>query len=261
MRRARFVVAFAAGAACLAWASVGFGASGLRPAPEGSFRGAPSELTRFTPGELARGFLALAFGSDLRLGPKLKRIHRFDHPVRIHVIAPGGGERLDAYRRVIADFAKALPALAITMTDDRERADIAVRLIAEKDFPAAIASAFGARAARVFLAKTDAQCMTSVKSELEGPIMRADSFVIVDQGDDVFFNCAYHEMLHALGLPNHDQTNPWTALNQNRTVGYLTVYDRAMLRILYDPRMRSGLSHQQAAAVLGPLAREVAAAP
>jgi hypothetical protein len=66
----------------------------------------------------------------------------------------------------------------------------------------------------------------------------------------VFLDCAYHELLHAFGLSNHDQRNVWTTLNQNRMVGYLTVYDRDLLDILYDPRIRPGMSPRAARAVL-----------
>jgi len=47
-------------------------------------------------------------------------------------------------------------------------------------------------------------------------------------GTDIFLDCAYHETLHALGLMNHADDIPWTTLNQRRSVGYLSVYDRAM---------------------------------
>jgi hypothetical protein len=76
------------------------------------------------------------------------------------------------------------------------------------------------------------------------------SFIIVDKGEDVFLDCAYHELLHAFGLSNHDQHNPWTTLNQKRMVGYLTVYDRYLLTLLYDPHIRPGMTVRQARAVL-----------
>ena len=76
------------------------------------------------------------------------------------------------------------------------------------------------------------------------------SFIIVDKGDDVFLDCGYHELLHAFGLSNHDQRNPWTTLNQRRMVGYLTVYDRALLTILYDRRIEPGMTARQARALL-----------
>ena len=82
------------------------------------------------------------------------------------------------------------------------------------------------RIAKTFIARTDPQCMTSVKSSADGDIVHSVSFVIVDKGDDVFLDCAYHELLHAFGLSNHDQRNPWTTLNQNRMVGYLGLRPR-----------------------------------
>ena len=122
------------------------------------------------------------------------------------------------------------------------RTDIEVRLIDEKDFQSALQAAFGAKIAKTFVARTDPQCMTSVKSTADGKIVHSVSFIIVDKGDDVFLDCAYHELLHAFGLSNHDQHNPWTTLNQKRMVGYLTVYDRALLTLLYDPRIKPGMT-------------------
>ena len=98
--------------------------------------------------------------------------------------------------------------------------------------------------------------MTSVKSSAEGEIVHSVSFIIVDKGDDVFLDCAYHELLHAFGLSNHDQRNPWTTLNQKRMVGYLTVYDRALLTLLYDPRITPGMTNARARATLPGVIRE-----
>jgi hypothetical protein len=92
--------------------------------------------------------------------------------------------------------------------------------------------------------------MTSVKSEPSGEIVHSVTFVIVDKGEDVFRDCAYHELLHAFGLSNHDQSNPWTTLNQNRVVGYLTVYDRDLLSILYDRRIEPGMTRKRVRARL-----------
>jgi hypothetical protein len=57
-------------------------------------------------------------------------------------------------------------------------------------------------------------------------------------------------MLHAFGLSNHDQDNPWTSLNQTRIVGYLSVYDRALLTLLYDPQIRPGMSRNDVTRLL-----------
>ena len=189
--------------------------------------------------------MALAFGSDLRIGARPRGIRRFDHPIRAKVIPGGSVDRSDRMRDVIAEYARKVPSLhlaGVAGAADTGDADIEVRLIDEKDFDGALTAAFGARIAKAFIARTDPQCMTSVKSNAAGDIVRSVSFIIVDKGDDVFLDCAYHELLHAVGLSNHDQRNVWTTLNQNRMVGYLTVYDRDLLTILYDPRLKPGMA-------------------
>ena len=142
------------------------------------------------------------------------------------------------------------PTLHAAITPDAAGADIEIRLIDEKSFSAALTAAFGAAITQRFVAKTDPQCMTSVKSNADGEIVHSVSFVIVDKGERVFLDCAYHELLHAFGLSNHDQSNPWTTLNQRRMVGYLTVYDRALLTLLYDPRITPGMTAAQVKVVL-----------
>ncbi|MET0875357.1 MAG: hypothetical protein ABWX81_11275, partial [Pseudolabrys sp.] len=58
-----------------------FSASDKQPAPAGAPQDAPPQYTSFTAAELERGFLALAFGSDLRIGVRPLGIRRFDHPI------------------------------------------------------------------------------------------------------------------------------------------------------------------------------------
>jgi hypothetical protein len=227
-----------------------FAASGREPPPPSALPDAPPQYTQFSSAELTRGFMALAFGSDLRIGVRPRGIRRFDHPIRAHVISSGSIGRGGEMTRVIEDYARQVPNLKLTIANDNEPADIDLRLIDEKDFYAALEAAFGAKVARTFIARTDPQCMTSVKSSAAGDIVRSVSFIIVDKGDDVFFDCAYHELLHAFGLSNHDQRNPWTTLNQKRMVGYLSVYDRSLLTMLYDPRVKPGMTPAHARAVL-----------
>jgi len=237
-------------------------ASGKQPAPAGAFAGAPEQYTRFSTPELERGFRALAFGSDLRVGAAPRGIRRFDHPIRVAVVGAGSVDRGEAMRRVLEEYGRKIPNLHLSIAAgsqpaDAPPADVEVRLIDEKNFKSALRAAFGARIAQTFVARTDPQCMTSVKSSVDGGIVRAVSFIIVDKGDDVFLDCAYHELLHAFGLSNHDQSNPWTTLNQKRKVGYLSVYDRALLSLLYDPRLRPGMTLRETRAVLPRVIQEL----
>ncbi len=250
--------------ACLLLATMAvaaLAASDREAAPPGSFEGAPPQYTSFTAAELSRGFLALAFGSDLRIGARPLGIRRFDHPISAQVIGTGSIDRTSAMTRVVEEYARAVPNLRLSVASPGAAGDIEVRLIDEKDFKSALQAAFGAKVAGAFVSRTDPQCMTSVKSTADGEIVHSISFVIVDKGDDVFRDCAYHELLHAFGLSNHDQRNPWTTLNQKRMVGYLTVYDRSLLALLYDRHIRPGMRREEAHAVLPRAIAELGLAP
>ena len=234
-----------------------FAASDRQPAPAGAFHGAPAEYTHFTAHELSRGFLTLAFGSDLLIGKRPKGIRRFDRPIEVRVIASGSVDRTRAMHDILEEYGSKVPNLQLSVDDDNLAADMEVRLIDEKNFKSALESAFGSKITRTFVERTDPQCMTSVKSEAGGEIVHSVSFIIVDKGKDVFLDCAYHELLHAFGLSNHDQHNPWTTLNQKRMVGYLTVYDRSLLTLLYDPHMEPGMTRRQVRALLPGLIKDL----
>ena len=248
---------FAAAVILIALSTASYAASGRQPAPASALAGAPAEYTSFSVAELQRGFFALAFGSDLRIGARPRGIRRFDHPIRVSVIAAGSVDRSAAMARVIDDYARQMPSLQLSLATGSAPAEVELRLIDERNFKSALQAAFGVQVTAAFIARTDPQCMTSVKSSADGAIVRSVSFIIVDKGEAVFLDCAYHELLHAFGLSNHDQRNPWTTLNQKRMVGYLTVYDRALLTILYAPRVTPGLTAERARAVLPGVIRDL----
>ncbi len=72
----------------------------------------------------------------------------------------------------------------------------------------------------------------------------------VDVSDFVFLDCAYEELLQSLGPINDTATVPWTMFNDNVSMGYFDVYDQYLLNLLYDPRIKAGMTVQEAKAVL-----------
>ena len=230
-------------------------ASGMRPPPVGASSGAPREYTTFDGSELTLGFLRLAFGSDMqRLGDSDDRIHKFDHRVRFRISNTGRIDRSEMYKRVLDDFV--LDAkIDAAVVDTSTAPDVIVRLIDTKDFVPTLAAALGGSTASTFISQTNPRCTTRSRTDENGLILRADVFIVVDQGKDTFLDCAYHETLHAFGLMNHADDIPWTTLNQNRKVGYLSIYDRAMLQLLYDPRLRAGMRRSEVELLLPAIIR------
>jgi len=233
-------------------------ASNPRPAPAGAPPGAPGEYTRFTPGELQRGFMAVAFGSTYHIGRPIG-IHRHEEGARVYITSTSRRDRRQEYREVLERNFTTVPHLALSVVDREEDANIVVYLLDEAKFERVLADVVGGEIARRFIRRADPQCVTRTRSFEDGTMGRADVFIIADQGDEIFLDCAFHETLHAFGLGSHDDTNPWTTLNQERTVGYLSVYDRALLTLLYDPRLKPGMSRPEVRAILPGVIRDLCA--
>src|ERR671918_753446 len=86
-------------------------ASDPQPPPAGSFAGAPPQFTRFSEQEITRGFLALAFGSDRRIGVKPRGIRRYDREILAYIDSAGSVDRKAEMERIIAEYAAAVPQL------------------------------------------------------------------------------------------------------------------------------------------------------
>src|ERR1017187_5812972 len=98
---------FSVAAVLISSLTAALAASGKQPAPAGAFPGAPPQYSGFSVAELERGFLALAFGSDLRVGARPRGIRRFDHPIRARVVASGSVDRSAAMRRILDEIGRA----------------------------------------------------------------------------------------------------------------------------------------------------------
>ena len=72
----------------------------------------------------------------------------------------------------------------------------------------------------------------------------------IDAGEFTFYHCAYEELLQALGAINDDQSVPWTMFNDDVQMGFFDFYDQYLLNILYDPRIRPGMSKEEVGAIL-----------
>jgi hypothetical protein len=54
----------------------------------------------------------------------------------------------------------------------------------------------------------------------------------VDAGEFTFYDCAYEELLQALGAINDDRSVPWTMFNDDVQMGFFDVYDQYLLNVL-----------------------------
>ena len=99
------------------------------------------------------------------------------------------------------------------------------------------------------IARLDPQCLSGFRKDASFRIVQSNVLLVVDAGEFIFYDCAYEELLQALG-PINDTNVPWTMFNDDVQKGFFDVYDQYILNILYDPRIRPGMTPEEVRALL-----------
>jgi len=209
-----------------------------------------TERTDFTDDEIKEGFFKIAFGAELQIGPRTERIRKFVSPVRVYVNNLGTPDRREDVGTIIADIRSRVAHLDMALTNDRKAANIVVTLVHKRDFKRAIRAVFGIERAKQIQKTLSPQCLTGFAKDEYFRIQRAEVILPVDAGEFTFYDCAYEELLQALGPINDDSSVPWTMFNDDVQMGFFDVYDQYLLNILYDPRVRPGMTKDEVEALL-----------
>jgi hypothetical protein len=200
-----------------------------------------AEKKSFTDAEIADGFFKTAFGAEYHLAGRVDRIRKYDMPVRVFA----DGDRTDRkaqLAKVVADIGAHVQHLDIAMAESGDAANISVKLVRDRDLDRTIADAYGKERAREIKTSLDPQCLSGFRKNENYEIQHSDVILTVDTGDFVFLDCAYEELLQSLGPINDTGSVPWTMFNDKVSMGFFDVYDQYILNLLYDPRIKAGMT-------------------
>ena len=208
-----------------------------------------AEKKTFTDAEITEGFLKTTFGAEFQLAGRVDRIRKYVTPVR--VFAEGNrADRTAQLAQVVADIGKRVQHLDIAMASRAEDANVTVKLVRDRDLTRTIAKDYGNERAKEIKTSLDPQCLSGFRKNDAYEIERSNVILTVDNGDFVFFDCAYEELLQSLGPTNDTSSVPWTMFNDKVSMGFFDVYDQYILNLLYDPRIRPGMTVEEVKAVL-----------
>jgi len=208
-----------------------------------------AEKKNFTDSEIVDGFMKTAFGAEYHLAGRVDRIRKYEAPVR--VFADGNRpDRKAQLAKIVADIATKVQHLDIAMAEDSDGANVLVKLVRDRDLYRTISSFYGGERAREIKSSLDPQCLSGFRKNEKFEIEHSDVILTVDNGDFVFLDCAYEELLQSLGPINDTSSVPWTMFNDNVSMGFFDVYDQYLLNLLYDPRVRAGMTVAEVKAVL-----------
>jgi Protein of unknown function (DUF2927) len=217
-----------------------------------------AEKKSFTDTEIIDGFLKTAFGAEYHLAGRVDRIRKYATPVR--VFADGNRpDRKAQLAKVVADIGQRIAHLDIAMAETSEAANVLVQLVRDRDLYRTITKSYGSERAKEIKTSLDPQCLSGFRKNDNYEIEHSDVILTVDNGDFVFLDCAYEELLQSLGPINDTSSVPWTMFNDQVSMGFFDVYDQYILNILYDPRIKAGMNVEEVKAVLPEVLTDVRA--
>jgi hypothetical protein len=136
------------------------------------------------------------------------------------------------------------------MAETSDGANVLVTLVRDRDLYRTIQGSYGSERAREISKSLDPQCLSGFRKNEQFEIEHSDVILTVDNGDFIFLDCAYEELLQSLGPINDTSSVPWTMFNDNVSMGFFDVYDQYLLNVLYDPRIKAGMTVAEVKAVL-----------
>lgn len=232
--------------------------------------------TPFTADMLARNFENIAFfneyGSSFQRQGGQSPLRRWQGPVRIGVLF---GARVPPSQRTrdtadVRDYAMRLAAITDHPIGTTGRPNFIVVFAGEDDRDAALAEA-----AKVLPAvsassldalqslQRDTYCVvisyTTIVST--GTYTSALALVRAENPDLLRLSCIHEEIAQGLGLANDSPNARPSIFNDDDEFALLTSHDELLLKMLYDPRLRPGMSADEAAPVTRIIARELLGGP
>lgn len=218
-----------------------------------------AERKTFSNAEIFDGFFRITFGAEMRIAGRVDGIRKYVVPVRVFVENRAKPDRRAEVAAVVADIKARVQNLDIAVTQDREDANVVVRLLNERDFGRTLRVAYGRDRARKIQKSLAPQCLSGFRKDAELRIVHSDVFLVADQGNFIFYDCVYEELLQSLGPINDTDKVPWTMFNDDVQMGFFGVYDQYILNILYHPKVRPGMTREQVRALLPEIMPDVRA--
>jgi hypothetical protein len=209
-----------------------------------------AEKKTFTDSEITDGFFKTAFGAEYHLAGRVDRIRKYDVPVRVFANGGNRPDRKAQLAKVVADIARRVQHLDIAMTDSSDAANVVVNLVRDRDLARTITAFYGKERARAIHSSLDPQCLSGFRKNDRFEIEHSDVILTFDSSDFTFLDCAYEELLQSLGPINDTSSVPWTMFNDNVSMGFFDVYDQYLMNVLYDPRIKAGMTVAEVKAVL-----------
>lgn len=217
------------------------------------------ERKSFTDEEIFDGFFRVVFGAEFLVSGGVDRIRKYEGPVRVYADNRAKPDRRAQLAEVVDDIRAKVQHLDIQMVEKRKDANVVVTLVRDRDLEKTIKQFYGKEQGDKIMKSLEPQCLSGFKKDELFRIQRSDIILAVDAGDFIFYDCVYEEMLQSLGPINDDDKLSSSMFNDEVQMGFFDIFDQYIVNLLYDPRIRAGMSKDQVKQLLPKIMPDVRA--
>jgi Protein of unknown function (DUF2927) len=226
----------------------------------------------FTDRQLAENFLRIAFYQELGAGGLAGRgraapmpLTRWQEPIRVSLVfGPSVGPEVRAVDSArIVSFLTRLSQLTghpIGLVDQDPNYWIHIASVEERAglgpaLAAALTDATPQQIAAVTEMDRNTYCQVLTQSDPATATYNTAVVVIPSEHADLMrLACIHEELAQSLGLPNDSNAARPSIFNDDEEYALLTRQDELMLRLLYDPALRPGMTEARARPIVQSLA-------
>jgi hypothetical protein len=198
----------------------------------------PEPVRAASDAEVIRGFNLTVFGAEYApFGYQSDYIRKFSGPVRFYIHNMSSRNRTQEMRSFILSLNRSIRGLKTQMASSPAQANFHVYVVDRKDYVTTVRQKVYGQSS----ASTPGRCLVRSVFSRSG-IRRSDAVIVSDEGEALFDRCKAEEILQGLGPLNEDRSLRESMFNDTTRHTRFTRFDRLILNMLYDPRIKNGAS-------------------
>lgn len=196
--------------------------------------------------EVKRGFNLTVFGSELSpLGFQANYVHKFRDEVKFRIHNLSSKNRTRDVARFINTLEREIAGLKVRIVSEGERANFNVYVVNRANYIDTVRE----KIERNRNARVPGKCLVKSRFSRAGMI-QSDAVIVSDEGEALFKRCLIEEILQGLGPLNENTSLSKSVFNDTSKHTRFTNFDRLILNMLYDERVKNGASLRSVSKVL-----------
>jgi len=213
----------------------------------------PSAAPAANDRQIIDGFNKTVFGAEYSpFGIQSQYIRKFRNTVRFYIHNNSKLNRNRSVRSFILGLNRQIKGLKTEIVNSKSRANFNVYIVDRKDYVKTLQKSIYRREG----AQAPGKCFVRSIFTTRG-IVRSDAVIVSDEGENLFKRCLVEEILQGLGPLNEHTSLRESMFNDRSRFTSFTRFDRYILNMLYDSRIKVGMPMAKVQKLLPGVLRDI----